>query len=86
MAAFLALKWRRCVEALFEPSARKIVEIVAKAEAPEKSSYLLTWPEPGDFGSSALKRLIAGSAAIIVLVLLLENWVHAGTAFAPIPL
>jgi len=47
-----ALKWRRCVEALFEPSARnKIVEIVAKEEAPERalSSYLLTWLEPGDF-------------------------------------
>jgi len=48
------------------------VEIVAKAPERALSSYLLTWPEPGDFRSSALKRLIAGSAAIIVLVLL-EN-------------
>jgi len=51
--AALALKWRRCVEALFEPSARnKIVEIVAK-EAPEKSFELLQRGLSQDFEFSS---------------------------------
>jgi len=71
-----ALKWRRCVEALFEPSARnKIVEIVAKEEAPERALQLCKRGLSQEIlRSSALRRFIAGSAAIIVLVFLLENW------------
>jgi len=69
MAVFRTKVAQVCVEALFEPSARRLWKLLPRRRLQKRalSSYL-AWLEPGDFEEFSSETFIAGSAALIVLV------------------
>jgi len=76
MAVFLAPKWRRYVSRCLSQVPARLWKLLPRGGSRKSFEQLFaSVVEPGDFEEFSLKTsFIAASAALIVLVFLLENW------------